>query len=430
MRADRLRTPLLAHLVALVLALGLHTTPMIPGVAKWIGRLFQRQAPIDRSETEVSVELDLDEDQEPAKPTDPEPASLPAPAPAEPEVVTKPSPEEFVVPKPPPPTAAPPKPTAPPAPTAPPPPPKVDTTPKYVDPGREVNIAANPSGNPNNVVIILVGKTLREHPVGDRMGKMLPGIGQWRDFFEGTGIDAVRDVDLMVLQGPQLTMSERVDTVLLFNKPMEEIDKAVHTIIERLKGQWLEDTAVPAALAKADKHERIFMLDKTKKVLYVTHPPAPPNGETWDDAKLLEEEKAKIKKFADLPAPTATPPFAIKMMVTDPGKFARVPVFGQLIPKTMTRLVFQVDAMTEGRARLHIELWDKDPATAEADVPDINVKWGEVQLGALLKGLDIPNATFKADGSLVRAELEVDKDFLDRIFEIGQEMIDKEAKKH
>lgn len=428
---ERLRTPILAHVLALALAVGLHSTPFIPGVSAFVRNLFQRAAPIDRSETEVSIDLDItDEEVEPEKPKKEEAPPPVAPPPPEPEVETQPKPDTFVVTKPQP-TVPDTKPTAPPAPTPPPttpPPPKPDATPKYTPEINEVGIAANPSGNPNNVIIILVGKTLRNHPVGEKMGAMLPGIGQWRDFFDGTGIDAVKDVDLMVLQGPQLRVSDRVDTVLVFSKPADEVEKSVKKIIERLKGQWLEGTAVSAATAKADKYDRLFIFDKSKNALYVTYPPAAPKGETWDEAKTLEEIKAKVKKFADLPTPTSNPPFAIKMMVTDPGKFGRAPVIGQFIPTTMRRLTFQVDALTEGRAKLHIELWDKDEATAAGNLDDINAKWGQIQLAALLKGLDIPNATFKNKGALVTAEFDVDKDFLDTFFELGQEQIDKEAK--
>lgn len=431
---DRLKTPILAQLIAVVLAVGLHTTPLIPGLAGFIGRLFERPARLDRSDAEVSIDLDLDDETDPEKKDATKPDDTPPPiaAPPPPDDKPEPGPEPFVVPPPPKPTVPDVKPTAPPAPTPPPtaPPPKVDATPKYVPEIQEVGIAANPSGNPNNVIIILVGKTLRDHPVGTKMGAMLPSIGQWRDFFDGTGIDAVKDVDLMVLQGPQLKVSDRVDTVLVFAKPMDEVEKSVKKIVERLGGTWLEGTALPAATAKADNHDRLFILDRAKKALYITHPPAPTGkDEKWDDAKLLEEEKAKIKKFADLPAPTTTPPFAIKMMVTDPGKFGRAPVLGQFIPTTMKRLTFQVDALTEGRAKLHIELWDKDEATAKSNLDDINSKWGQIQLAALLKGLDIPNAAFKAEGSLVRADFDVDKDFLDTIAELGQEQITKEAKR-
>lgn len=436
---ERLKTPLLAHAIALALAVGIHTTPLVPGVAHWVGRIFERKVKTDRSETIVSVELDLSEDQEPEK-KDPPPEKPPEPLVAPPELPqeTAPTPEDFVVPKPAPTPVTPPIPAPTPAPkptpTTPPEPPK-PAGPVYKPEINDVGIAANPSGNPNNVVIIVVGKALRDHPVGARMGALLPGIGQWKDFFEGTGIDAVKDVELMVLQGPQLKVSDRVDTVLVFSKPMDEIEVAVKKIVERLGGTWLEGTAVPAATAKADKFDRLFMLDKSKRALYITHPPAPTgkdekgNPITWDEAKLKEEIQAKVKKFSELPAPTTTPPFAIKMMVTDPGKFGRAPVVGDLIPRTMKRLVFQVDALSEGRAMLHIELWDKDEATAASNVDEANADWGKIQLGAMLKGLNIPNTTFKAEGSLVRGDLEVDKDFLDTIFELLAQQVTKEAKK-
>jgi hypothetical protein len=430
-RLNRLGTSIAVQLLALLVAAGLHTTPLIPGLSKFIFRLFSPAVAIDRSPVEVSMDLDLGEENDEPKKTQeapPPPPALPPPeAPPEP---TNAPPNTFTMPTAAPPPSvsaiAPPKPI--PTPTVEPTTPPKDETPKYVPEINDVGIAANPSGNPNNVVIILVGKTLRDHLVGEHMGTMLPKIGQWRDFFDGSGIDAVKDVDLMVLQGPQLRFSGHVDTVLVFGKPMDEVEKSVKKIIERLDGKWLEGTAVPTAIAKADKHERLFMLDKEKHALYITEREAAPKGEKWDEERQLKEDKAKIEKFAKLPAPNTTPPFAIKMMVTEPGKFGRAPVFGQMIPTTMERLTFQVDALPAGSAMLHVQLWDDTLEHATKDLDTIQVTWGEIQLGALLKGISIPDATWKMKGKLVYADIEVDKTFLDRAAEIGEETIEKEAK--
>ena len=101
------------------------------------------------------------------------------------------------------------------------------------------------------VQVLLVGKTLRGHPVGKEMGKLLAGIPQWRGFFEGTGIDPVTDLEHMQITGPELRNSANVVSILEFSSSGAAIREAVDVVVKRTKGKWLTGKAFPTARVKA-----------------------------------------------------------------------------------------------------------------------------------------------------------------------------------
>ncbi|HEY3234395.1 MAG TPA: hypothetical protein VGJ84_06745, partial [Polyangiaceae bacterium] len=97
-----------------------------------------------------------------------------------------------------------------------------------------------------NVRLVIYTENIRSHPLAPRIGKMLSSIYQWRDFFGPTGLDPVRDIDRILIAGPQLRDSSQVAAVIKYNVSDQRMHQAVDALVQRDTegGKWL-DAGVP-----------------------------------------------------------------------------------------------------------------------------------------------------------------------------------------
>jgi hypothetical protein len=121
---------------------------------------------------------------------------------------------------------------------------------------------------------------IRKHPLGGRIGKLLGSVYQWRDFFGPAALDPIRDVDQIVVVGPQFRDSSGVVAVLKLNVPDERVRLAIDALVKSdPEGQWL-DAGAPSAIAHADRAPREFVLP-APGIVVVT----PPGGLAEQAAK-------------------------------------------------------------------------------------------------------------------------------------------------
>jgi hypothetical protein len=124
-----------------------------------------------------------------------------------------------------------------------------------------------------NIRLILYTERMRAHPLARRVGSMLSQAYQWRDFFGPSGIDPIQDVDRILLAGPELRDSSQVVAVMQYNVSEERMRAAVDALVQRdANGEWL-DAGAPAARARADRADRLFVMPAPKLVV-VTPPSA------------------------------------------------------------------------------------------------------------------------------------------------------------
>lgn len=129
--------------------------------------------------------------------------------------------------------------------------------------------------DPNaNVRITVYTEKIRAHPLGSRVGRLLSSVYQWRDFFGPAAIDPIRDVDRLLIVGPQLRDSSGVVAVLKLNLPRARIQAALDAIVkgDPEHGEWI-DAGMPAARAYADRAPRVFVVP-APGVVVVTPPSA------------------------------------------------------------------------------------------------------------------------------------------------------------
>src|SRR5580692_11764742 len=65
-----------------------------------------------------------------------------------------------------------------------------------------IGTAGNVQAGPQNVVLTVNMSAIRNHPEGKRVGPLISAVPQWDDFLVGTGIDPLRDIDWVSINGP------------------------------------------------------------------------------------------------------------------------------------------------------------------------------------------------------------------------------------
>ena len=173
-----------------------------------------------------------------------------------------------------------------------------------------------------NVRLVVYPEKIRNHPLGPRIGRMLGSIYQWRDFFGPTGLDPIRDVDRIMVVGPELRDSSKVAAILKLNVGAARLHDAVDAIVkaDAAHGEWL-DAGIPAATAYADRAPRIFALPSPNVVVVVpptakdaalglrkVNIPKPQGGEVmwayavnpWRPARMLRLDLPKSIKWAKI----------------------------------------------------------------------------------------------------------------------------------
>jgi hypothetical protein len=129
--------------------------------------------------------------------------------------------------------------------------------------------------DPNaNVRVTVFTEKIRAHPLGARVGRLLGGVHQWKDFFGPASIDPIRDVDRILIVGPQLRDSSGVVAVLKLNLHRARIQAALDAIVKAdpEHGEWI-DAGIPAARAYADRAPRVFVVP-APGIVVVTPPSA------------------------------------------------------------------------------------------------------------------------------------------------------------
>lgn len=278
----------------------------------------------------------------------------------------------------------------------------------------DVGKAARGLTSAPNVQILLVGKQLRAHPLGADFGKMLREIKQWRGFFDGTNVDPVTDVEHMLITGPELRNSSKVVAVMDLSVPADKIRSAVDVVVKRDKnGKWLEGTPFPAAKAKADGAERLFVVLPTRQILTVL-----PGDEEKNIAGLDKR----------LPTYPKDLPFAIQLsMVTPHRAFRGIDVI--TIPETIGKMRLRVVTDAQGGARLDLEFVETDASKAKDDELVLEDQWKKVQTAALLGLLFLDDLDFKTEGDRISGSTHFTKEQLAKIMGLARSNLMEEPKK-
>jgi hypothetical protein len=209
--------------------------------------------------------------------------------------------------------------------------------------------------DPNaNVRIHVYLDKIREHPLAPRLGQLLRGLYQWRDFFGPTAIDPVRDMDQMFIVGSQLRDTSGVCIVLKHHLPADRMRAAVDALVKTdPSGEWL-DAGVPSAKFHADRAERRAVFPNAQTVALVT--PA--------------AYESTLKAGKSIRLDPGAGPEAVNFYLATPWRaFIGLPV---TIPHSIKWARGLVTGLSDGGAVLDIEAEDESEGAARDDAETLN----------------------------------------------------------
>jgi hypothetical protein len=151
--------------------------------------------------------------------------------------------------------------------------------------------ALKPPNKEVHVSVLVRMDHLRAHPIGKQLGSRLTKIEQWKPFFDGTGLDPVRDFDALFAFGPRFYETSRVSAIIVHNKPDVAMTLVLQGVAKRFAGsEWIGDEDVPAFRAKIDGANRVIV--QLPGGLIIT----PPDGEkqSIELARQLVKKKKKV----------------------------------------------------------------------------------------------------------------------------------------
>ena len=259
--------------------------------------------------------------------------------------------------------------------------------------------------DPNaNVRIMLYTDKIRSNPLGARLGPLLGSLYQWRDFFGPAGVDPIRDVDQMLIVGPQLRDSSNVVAILRHHLPQARMRAAIDKIVvaDKLGGEWL-DAGVPVASAHADGAERRFVLANSRTVVVV---PPSAYAAVLAAGKQLSLQPSKGQEAAMIYL--ATPWRAFKGL--------RIK-----IPESIHWARIRITPTVDGGANAELEAEDDSAESAEQDAAYLTSTANALSqlnlgfLGSLLGQQShrlIEHIGFTADGKMIHGTASVTADQL------------------
>ncbi len=264
-----------------------------------------------------------------------------------------------------------------------------------------------------SVNLLLLSENIRQHPLGPRIGNLIVNFPQWSSFFESGEIDPVRDINRILIVGPQFRRSADVVAILQHGLPLAVLKRAVDRLVQRPpRGRWLPTKKMPMALAYADRAERLFALT-ARNVLVV----APPH---------LEKQVLAAPPTA-FPSPEGGE--ALVLHVKTPWRALIGLPFR--LPESIAWLRLDVLPLQDGGAQLRITAEDADAQLAKEHASSLSLALNAVtnpDLGALgaLVGLRsiafIDKLQFQAKGQRITGQVRISPRQLDRLMVYAEEM--------
>jgi hypothetical protein len=259
-----------------------------------------------------------------------------------------------------------------------------------------IGAAGNVQAGPQNVVLTVNMGALRTHPEGKRLGPLIAAVPQWDTFIVGTGIDPLRDIDWISINGPALRHTEKDVILVHYSASDAAVDKAIGVLAKKSGKGGPMNVGVPGVKAVrgyADQAERVFLRPQSHVLAVV---PA-----------YYAKTAAQILTKATVPPALKRPAEAIRLTLVHPH--GPMPA----IPEDVTEIrLWIVPRDADGGADVFAEGDTASSSACEAAVGTIGrVIQDQNSFGVQLVTHGLLNhVELRADGSTLRAHLSVSRD--------------------
>jgi hypothetical protein len=264
-----------------------------------------------------------------------------------------------------------------------------------------------------NVNLLLLSERVREHPLGARIGRLLVDFPQWSSFFATAEIDPIRDLNRILIVGPEFRRSADMVAIVQHRLGRELLRKAIDRLVRRPpSGRWLK-SKVPAARAHADRAQRLFVLPSSNLLVV---------------APLHLEKQLLAAPPIKFPAPEGKE--ALVLHVRSPAHALR----GLPIPVPESLLWLRLDVMTleAGGAELRLSAEDGDAASARSHARSLTAAINALtnrDLGALgalfgLRSLALIDAfELRSEGNRISGRVDVSRAQLERLLSLAEGLL-------
>ncbi|HEY4106781.1 MAG TPA: hypothetical protein VGM44_22930 [Polyangiaceae bacterium] len=275
----------------------------------------------------------------------------------------------------------------------------------------------------SNVQLWIYADKIRQTPLAPRIGPLLRSLYQWRDFFGPTGVDPIRDIDQILISGPQLRDSSNLMVVIKHHLSQANMHTAVDALVraDHVGGMWLDD-GMPAASVHLDGAERRFVLPNAHTVVMTP-------------AEHYQKALALGKMGVQLP-PNAGPEAMIAKVMTPWRALIGTPI---QIPHTITWALIRVTPTADGGATAEIEAADESEAQAKADAEYLDKTANSLSqlnlgfLGSLLGQQShkfIEHVEFSASGTMIHGTAHATADQLSTAFDLASSFMSERGARH
>jgi hypothetical protein len=256
-----------------------------------------------------------------------------------------------------------------------------------VDPVSAAGGAGKIAAKDPNIQILFAGNVLRKHAIGPWAAGLLVKIPEWREFFEGSPVDPIRDLDHLLITAPRFKGdTSKLVAVMDLNLSPDLAREAVDQMLRRTNGVWLEDTPVPAARARVGGAPRLFALVPERRLLVVM--PA----DAMDQLDRLKHSKGFRNSSEGVVVSMLTPARPFK------------PFFP--LPETLKWLRLALTPTGDGGADLAFDAGDRSHVDAEAHAAvltrEIEAR-RKIDILGLASMEIVGPVTFAAEGDVIRA---------------------------
>jgi hypothetical protein len=237
---------------------------------------------------------------------------------------------------------------------------------------------------------------------GHRLAEKIAALDDVRGALEGTGLDPIRDVDRACIASTGIHRDDRAVVVAQHKLTDAQLRSALDVLIARSSppGAWI-DVGVPAAKVTVRGHTRVVALVEPGFVAVVP--------------EALAQEAKRFIGTGGFPDPKGQE--ATVSWVEDPSQTLRAE-HAPNIPSTVRAARIETRLTPDGGADVLVEGQSTDDAQAASDAAALTA---EVERATSIKISFVRVRLFKpvpfrAEGSLVKAEVHLTSDEIDMLF--------------